>query len=73
VLSTDNPRRGRVGESPSPTEEGRIVMRVADVFTPYSADRDRDRDRDPGRRNHDDHREHHRGHWDRWHRWCWDD
>jgi hypothetical protein len=50
-------------------------MRVAEVFTPYSADRDRGRDwdRDRGRWDHDDHREHHRGHWDRWHRWCWDD
>jgi hypothetical protein len=46
-------------------------MRVAEVFTPYSADRDRDWDR--GRWDHDDHHEHHRGHWDRWHRWCWDD
>jgi hypothetical protein len=48
-------------------------MRVADVFTPYSADRDWDRNRDRGRWDHDDYRKHHRGHWDRWHRWCWDD
>ncbi len=48
-------------------------MRVAEVFTPYSADRDHDPDRDRRRWDHNDHREHHRGHWDRWHRWCWDD
>jgi len=46
-------------------------MRVAEVFTPYSADRGHDRDRD--RWDHHDRHEHHRGHWDRWHRWCWDD
>jgi hypothetical protein len=60
---------GRV--RPPPRRE-RITMRVAEVFTPYSADRDHDRDRDRRRWDHD-RREHHRGHWDRWHRWCWDD
>ena len=51
-------------------------MRVAEVFTPFSAGRDKDDDYDHehGRERHEHGRErHHRGHWDRHHQWCWDD
>jgi hypothetical protein len=49
-------------------------MRVAEVFTPMTADHgDDDRGKGRGREHHEEHHKHHRGHWDRWHRWCWDD
>jgi hypothetical protein len=48
-------------------------MRVAEVFTPFPADRDNDRDRDDRDRREHERRRHHRGHYDRDHRWCWDD
>jgi hypothetical protein len=49
-------------------------MRVAEVFTPFSAGRNKDDDHEHGRERHEHGRErHHRGHWDRHHQWCWDD
>ena len=50
-------------------------MRVAEVFTPISTERQQPAARGPWE---DDHRRHHRGHWawdwrQRRRYWCWDD
>jgi hypothetical protein len=52
-------------------------MRVAEVFTPFSAgDRGKGKGDDHkkhGREERHEHHEHRHGHYDRYRRWCWDD
>jgi hypothetical protein len=71
--------RGTPGTDSPPAEEGRIAMRVAEVFTPFPAGKEGNRDHDHDHdHDHDKGRRHNHGHWDwdwRNHRryWCWDD